>query len=254
VQPPPNSPVCRGRAIPIVVLIIMDVFLQKMRIKKGRKALIIEEAWKAIASPTMAEYIKYLYKTVRKFHGIAGVVTQELNDVIDSPIVKEAIINNSDIKIQKKSLDIPVRCQGSSFVRRVKPYSPLSIVSSTELAASFIAFLGVNWIFGGFESLRHGHVRLLVHHRRRHDEAQRAQLGEVNARAHLQRVAHGIAQVLSRRSDTSPTPSERLPLSPTPSANTEGSIPTTMHSTVIAIGRKRTAAGRVAKMTVVFSE
>ena len=84
---------------PIVVLIIMDVFLQKMRIKKGRKALIIEEAWKAISSPTMAEYIKYLYKTVRKFHGIAGLVTQELNDVIDSPIVKEAIINNSDIKI-----------------------------------------------------------------------------------------------------------------------------------------------------------
>ena len=84
---------------PIVVLIIMDVFLQKMRIKKGRKALIIEEAWKAIASPTMAEYIKFLYKTVRKFHGIAGVVTQELNDVIDSPIVKEAIITNSDVKI-----------------------------------------------------------------------------------------------------------------------------------------------------------
>jgi len=54
---------------------------------------------KAIASANMAEYIKYLYKTVRKFHGIAGVVTQELNDVIDSPIVKEAIINNSDVKI-----------------------------------------------------------------------------------------------------------------------------------------------------------
>ena len=81
---------------PIVVLIIMDVFLQKMRLKKGRKALIIEEAWKAISSPTMAGYIKYLYKTVRKFNGI---VTQELNDVIDSPIVKEAIINNSDVKI-----------------------------------------------------------------------------------------------------------------------------------------------------------
>lgn len=84
---------------PIVVLIIMDVFLQKMRLKKGRKALIIEEAWKAISTPAMAEYIKYLYKTVRKFNGIAGVVTQELNDVIDSPIVKEAIINNSDVKI-----------------------------------------------------------------------------------------------------------------------------------------------------------
>lgn len=84
---------------PIVVLIIMDVFLQKMRPKKGRKALIIEEAWKAISSPTMAGYIKYLYKTVRKFNGIAGVVTQELNDVIDSLIVKETIINNSDVKI-----------------------------------------------------------------------------------------------------------------------------------------------------------
>jgi hypothetical protein len=84
---------------PIVVLIIMDVFLQKMRIKKCRKALIIEEAWKAISSPTMAGYIQYLYKTVRKFNGIAGVVTQELNDVIDSPIVKEAIIANSDVKV-----------------------------------------------------------------------------------------------------------------------------------------------------------
>lgn len=50
---------------PIVVLVIMDVFLQKMRIKKGRKALIIEEAWKAIASPTMAEYIKYLCAPVK---------------------------------------------------------------------------------------------------------------------------------------------------------------------------------------------
>ena len=84
---------------PIVVLIIMDVFLQKMRLKATRKVIIIEEAWKAIASPTMADYIKYLYKTVRKFNGMVGIVTQELNDVIDSPIVREAIINNSDIKI-----------------------------------------------------------------------------------------------------------------------------------------------------------
>ena len=44
-------------------------------------------------------WVLSLHKTVRKFHGIAGVVTQELNDVIDSPIVKEAIINNSDVKI-----------------------------------------------------------------------------------------------------------------------------------------------------------
>ena len=82
---------------PIVVLIIMDVFLQKMRIKKGRKALIIEEAWKAIATPVMADYIKYLYKTARKHWAMVGVVTQEIQDITSSPIVKEAIINNSDV-------------------------------------------------------------------------------------------------------------------------------------------------------------
>ena len=82
---------------PLVTLIIMDVFIQKMRIKKNRKVLVSEEAWKAIASPMMAEYIKYLYKTARKFWASVGVVTQEIQDIVGSPIVKEAIINNSDI-------------------------------------------------------------------------------------------------------------------------------------------------------------
>ncbi len=81
---------------PIVTIIIMDVFLQKMRLKKGRKALIIEEAWKAIASPMMAGYLLYLYKTVRKFFGTAAVVTQEIDDIISNPIVKESILANSD--------------------------------------------------------------------------------------------------------------------------------------------------------------
>ena len=82
---------------PIIVLIIMDVFTQKMRIKKGRKCLVIEEAWKAIATPVMANYIKYLYKTARKHWAMVGVVTQEIQDITSSPIVKEAIINNSDV-------------------------------------------------------------------------------------------------------------------------------------------------------------
>ena len=82
---------------PIVTLIIMDVFLQKMRLKKNRKVLVIEEAWKAIASPLMAEYIKCMYKTARKFWASVGVVTQEIQDIIGSEIVKEAIINNSDV-------------------------------------------------------------------------------------------------------------------------------------------------------------
>ena len=85
---------------PVVTIIIMEVFISKMRKLKGiRKMILIEEAWKAIAKEGMAEYIRYLFKTVRKFFGEAIVVTQEIDDIISSPIVKQAIINNSDCKI-----------------------------------------------------------------------------------------------------------------------------------------------------------
>lgn len=85
---------------PVVTIIIMEVFINKMRRLQGiRKMILIEEAWKAIAKEGMAEYIKYLFKTVRKFFGEAVVVTQEVDDIIASPIVKESIINNSDCKI-----------------------------------------------------------------------------------------------------------------------------------------------------------
>jgi conjugation system TraG family ATPase len=85
---------------PIVTIIIMEAFINKMRRLKGiRKMILIEEAWKAIAKEGMAEYIKYLFKTVRKFFGEAVVVTQEVDDIIASEIVKESIINNSDCKI-----------------------------------------------------------------------------------------------------------------------------------------------------------
>ncbi|WP_262670737.1 TraG family conjugative transposon ATPase [Flavisolibacter nicotianae] len=85
---------------PVVTIIIMEVFISKMRNLKGvRKMILIEEAWKAIAREGMAEYIKYLFKTVRKFFGEAIVVTQEVEDIISSPVVKQAIINNADCKI-----------------------------------------------------------------------------------------------------------------------------------------------------------
>ncbi|MFH6999429.1 TraG family conjugative transposon ATPase [Flavobacterium sp. FlaQc-57] len=85
---------------PVVTIIIMEVFISKMRKLKGiRKMILIEEAWKAIAKEGMSEYIRYLFKTVRKFFGEAIVVTQEVEDIISSPIVKQAIINNSDCKI-----------------------------------------------------------------------------------------------------------------------------------------------------------
>ncbi len=85
---------------PVTTIIIMDLFINKMRRLKGiRKMILIEEAWKAIASANMAGYIRYLYKTVRKYFGEAVVVTQEVDDIISSPIVKDSIINNSDCKI-----------------------------------------------------------------------------------------------------------------------------------------------------------
>jgi conjugation system TraG family ATPase len=85
---------------PVVTIIIMEVFISKMRKLKGvRKIILIEEAWKAIAKEGMAEYIKYLFKTVRKFYGEAIVVTQDVEDIISSPVVKQTIINNSDCKI-----------------------------------------------------------------------------------------------------------------------------------------------------------
>lgn len=85
---------------PIVTIIIMEAFINKLRRLKGeRKQLIVEEAWKALSTPNMADYLKYMYKTVRKYFGEAIVVTQEVDDIISSPIVKDAIINNSDCKI-----------------------------------------------------------------------------------------------------------------------------------------------------------
>lgn len=85
---------------PVVTLITTELFVSKMRRLKGtRKVLIIDEAWKAIAKSGMAEFLKYAFKTIRKFNGIPGVVTQELDDLVDSAIIKDAIINNADIKI-----------------------------------------------------------------------------------------------------------------------------------------------------------
>ncbi|MGV8092076.1 MAG: TraG family conjugative transposon ATPase [Mangrovibacterium sp.] len=85
---------------PVATLIIIDIFMQKMRRLKGiRKVLCVEEAWKAIATPQMASYLKYFYKTIRKFFGEAMVVTQEVDDVISSPVIRDAIINNADTRI-----------------------------------------------------------------------------------------------------------------------------------------------------------
>lgn len=85
---------------PVVTLIIMENFISKMRKLKGqRKTFLVEEAWKAIAKNGMAEFIKYLFKTARKHFGEIVIITQEIDDIISSTVVKESIINNSDCKI-----------------------------------------------------------------------------------------------------------------------------------------------------------
>lgn len=86
--------------LPVTTLIIMECFISKMRRLQGvRKLIVIEECWKALTSASMSQYIKYLFKTIRKFFGEILVVTQEIDDIVSSPIVKETIINNSDTKI-----------------------------------------------------------------------------------------------------------------------------------------------------------
>ncbi len=114
---------------PIVTLIIMDLYIQKMRLKKGGKSLIIEEAWKAIATPTMASYLQYLYKTVRKFNGEAIVVTQDLSDLIGSEIIKNSIITNSATLIlldqgeNKKNFDEAKKVLGITDTELAKIFS-----------------------------------------------------------------------------------------------------------------------------------
>ncbi len=93
---------CKDHPIlfPVITIIIMELFISKMRKLKGvRKVLLLEEVWKSIAKEGMATYIQYLFKTVRKFFGEAIVVTQEIEDMLSSTIVKKAIVGNADCKI-----------------------------------------------------------------------------------------------------------------------------------------------------------
>ena len=122
--------------LPVVTLIIMETFISKMRRLKGiRKMILLEEAWKSLMSPNMATYVLYLFKTVRKYFGEAVVVTQEVDDIISSPIVKEAIINNSDCKIlldQRKYLNKFERIQSLLGLTQKECSQILSINRSND--------------------------------------------------------------------------------------------------------------------------
>ena len=83
----------------LCILCIMQAFDRKMRESHNFTVMVIEEAWKAIANETMAPYLKGLWKTARKYQTSAVVVTQEAEDIVSSDIIKNAIIQNSSVKI-----------------------------------------------------------------------------------------------------------------------------------------------------------
>ena len=86
--------------LPVTTIIIAESFTAKMRRLRGvRKMLVLEEAWKALTTTSMSIYIRYLYKTARKHFGEIVTVSQELDDLVSSQIVKDAIISNADTKI-----------------------------------------------------------------------------------------------------------------------------------------------------------
>jgi conjugation system TraG family ATPase len=86
--------------LPVVTMVIVEVFMNKVRSLRGvRKMIVIEEAWKAIANSGMADEIRGWVKTLRKYMGKLALVSQDVEDIVDSPIIKQAVINSSDIKI-----------------------------------------------------------------------------------------------------------------------------------------------------------
>ena len=84
---------------PVTTLVIMDAFMEKMSSNGDFKVMCIEEAWKAIMGTQMATYMMELWKTARKHRTSAVVVTQELKDIISSPVIRDTIVENSAVKI-----------------------------------------------------------------------------------------------------------------------------------------------------------
>jgi conjugation system TraG family ATPase len=84
---------------PLWMLCIMHSFEDKMRSLSCQKVMVIEEAWSAIAKPSMASFIVWMWRTARKFRTSAVVVTQSLTDLTSNDIIKDAIVQNSSIKI-----------------------------------------------------------------------------------------------------------------------------------------------------------
>ena len=89
----------KSTVYPQCVMGIMMAFNTMMRTQPGWKALVIEEAWQAIANEQMSGFLKELWKTSRKHSTSAIMVTQELTDIMSSEIIKDTVLQNSATKI-----------------------------------------------------------------------------------------------------------------------------------------------------------
>ena len=113
----------------LCVLFIMHQFDMKMRLTEEFDILVIEEAWKAISNETMAPYLRELWKTSRKHNTSAMVVTQSMSDIMSSNVIKDAILDNSSIKIlldqsgSKKNFDSIANYLSLSANDRMKIFS-----------------------------------------------------------------------------------------------------------------------------------
>lgn len=84
---------------PLVTMLCINLVMNKIQgIPAEKKSIFIDECWKPISKGEMAEFIKYLYKTVRKFYGEVAIATQDLEDILDTA-AGPAMVNNTDTLI-----------------------------------------------------------------------------------------------------------------------------------------------------------
>ena len=81
---------------PLVAMLLIETTMDKVRQLKGvKKSIFIDECWKPLSKGSMVSFIKYLYKTIRKFYGEVAIATQDIDDILATD-AGAAMVNNTD--------------------------------------------------------------------------------------------------------------------------------------------------------------
>ena len=81
---------------PLIIMLLIETTMDKIRNLPGiKKSIFIDECWKPLSQGQMVKFIKYLYKTIRKFYGEIAIATQDIDDIINTD-AGPAMINNTD--------------------------------------------------------------------------------------------------------------------------------------------------------------